>query len=83
MKKLGTLSSKKGKYTVTIKAEKLITPIMVGMVDSYEYQHKTVNTWGMAILCFMIEFKIVNKKEEEVSVYGYNQNKSKKEVTTR
>ena len=78
MKKLGTLSSKTGKYTVTIRTEKFITPIMVGIVDSYEYEHKTVKTWGMAILCFMIELRIVNKKEEEVLVHGFNLSKDKK-----
>ena len=78
MKKLGTLSSKTGKYTVTIRTEKMLTPIMIGVVDKYEYKHKIIKTWGMAILCFMIELTIYTKKEEKVLVHGFNLSKDKK-----
>ena len=82
MKKLGTLSSKTGKYTVTIGTEKLLTPIMIGMMDKYEYKHKTVKTWGIGILCFIIELTIYTKKEEEVLVSGFDLYKNKKGVKT-
>ncbi len=78
MKKLGTYSSKKGKYTITIGTEKLLTPIMIGMMDKYEYKHKIVKTWGMGILCFLIELTIYTKKKEEALVHGFNLSKTRK-----
>jgi len=84
MKNLAKLTSKKGKYIFNIHFEEMLTPIALQLwPEKIEYSKKTVTEYGFVILCFHFQFKIVNKKEEEVIVHGFDLYKSRKEVTTR
>jgi hypothetical protein len=84
MKNLVKLISKEGKYIFNIHFEEMLTPIALQLwPEKIEYSKKTVTEYGFVILCFHFQFKIVNKKEEEVLVHGFDLNKSKKEVTVR
>jgi len=71
MKTLAVLSSKKGKYSLTIDYEEMITPIALQLwPKKHEYNKKTVTEYGVFILCFHFQFKVISRKEDlqEVTV---------------